>query len=219
MSYFADINQFANSVNERIAHHKELAQNLSDSKVQDIQDQYNTLQGAIQSGAGVSAGIGGAITLGKKVVQMRAGKAKAGGEGEGDGAPDAPGDSGPADAPTADTPSAQQAVMDADPEAGAVEGAGGAADISSGIAEGAETAASTGSKALGVLGDVAEGIGDFLDPAALVVSAGLGLASLFEDIFGKKHASSQEEAQAAETTPSQITAGGTDPGAMVAASQ
>ena len=218
MSYFADINQFANSVNERIAHHKELAQNLSDSKVQDIQDQYNTLQGVIQSGAGVSAGIGGAITLGKKVVQMRA--ARAGGSGgSGDGAPDAPGDSGPADAPTADTPSAQQAVMDADPEAGAVEGAGGAADISSGIAEGAETAASTGSKALGVLGDVAEGIGDFLDPAALVVSAGLGLASLFEDIFGKKHASAQEEESAAETTPSQITAGGTDPGAMVAASQ
>lgn len=216
MSYFADINQFANSVNERIAHHKELAQNLSDSKVQDIQDQYNTLQGAIQSGAGVSAGIGGAITLGKKVVSMRA--AKAGGSG-GDGAPSAPGDSGPADAPTADTPSAQQAVMDADPEGGAVEGAGGAADISSGIAEGAETAASTGSKALGVLGDVAEGIGDFLDPAALVVSAGLGLASLFEDIFGKKHASAQEETQTADVNPSQITAGGTDPEAMVAASQ
>ena len=211
MSYFADINQFASSVNERIAHHKELAQNLSEAKTQDIQDQYNTLQGAIQAGAGAAAGIGGAITLGKKVASMRA--AKAGGSGEGgDGAP---GDSGPADAPTADTPSAQQAIMDADPEGGAVEGAGGAADI----AEGAETAAETGSKALGVLGDVAEGVADFLDPAALVVSAGLGLASLFEDIFGKKHASAQEEAQTAEVNPSQITAGGTDPGAMVAASQ
>lgn len=216
MSYFADINQFASSVNERIAHHKELAQNLSEAKTQDIQDQYNTLQGAIQAGAGVSAGIGGAITLGKKVASMRA--ARAGGSG-GEGAADAPGDSGPADAPTADTPSAQQAVMDADPEAGAVEGAGGAADISAGVAEGAETAASGASKAIGVLGDVAEGVADFLDPAALVVSAGLGLASLFEDIFGKKHASAQEEAETAEVNPSQITAGGTDPGAMVAASQ
>ena len=209
MSYFADINQFANSVNERIAHHKELAQNLSESKVQDIQDQYNTLQGALQTGAGVSAGVGGAITLGKKVVAMRGAKAK-GGSGEG-----GEGGDGAADAPTADTPSAQQAVMDADPESGAVEGVGGAADL----AEGAETAASGASKALGVLGDVAEGVADFLDPAALVVSAGLGLASLFQDIFGKKHASAQEETETAEVNPSQITAGGTDPGAMVAASQ
>lgn len=262
MSYFDDINGFSNSVQERLAHQKQLAQELSDSKVKSIEDAYNTLQGAIQAGAGISAGIGASATLVKKVLAKRAGKPVPDDD-EGKPAPDSGEKTGDnpdsSEAPTGssstEAPSSSQASGDTaeggsgeaptdapEPPAGdlsknigasteggeeeeggeGLEGAGAGAEAGEG-AEGiselgnvVSKGVSTASKVGQVLGDIGEGVADFVDPAGLIISAGLGLASLFENLFGKKHATGGEEEKAQITEPSQIVGGGEDPTALSA---
>lgn len=65
-----------------------------------------------------------------------------------------------------------------------------------------------------VLGDVGEAVGDFIDPAALVVSGVVGIVDLFETLFGDKDPSQASKTQALASAPSQIVGQGVDPSAL-----
>lgn len=229
MSYFDDINGFSNSVQERLQHQQGLAQQLSDSKVKSIKDTYDTIQGAIQAGAGASAGIGASFALTKKVIAAR--KAKPTDDDAGGDSGDIKVDLEDGKEPTGNTPSGSsggdaptgEGSSGAEPPSGSDAPTGGAGAAAEGAEEGAEEGANIAgkigsgvSKAGQIAADVGEGIADFIDPAGLIISAGLGIASLFEDIFGKKHATGGEEETAQKTAPSQIVGGGEDPTALSA---